>query len=179
MLHIQLSILLSQHCPLYLCIAATYKNTNIPICLEYLIKSSARLYNCNIKREISTKMGNRTLITWFLTWSALHSPLFHLRGTHLQHALGSELPKSFSKNESLGSRIKKKKKGFGEHDSGTHNRKLIRSFLERAIIVSSEVTTLSEITNHNTFLIHYYLIFIKYYSSTYYLNLHWNKWHPH
>lgn len=45
---------------------------------------------------------------------------------------------------------KKKKKGFGEHDSGTHNRKLIRSFLERAIIVSSEVTTLSEITNHNT-----------------------------
>lgn len=45
---------------------------------------------------------------------------------------------------------KKKKKGFGEHDSGTHNRKLIRSFLERAITVSSEVTTLSEITNHNT-----------------------------
>lgn len=46
--------------------------------------------------------------------------------------------------------LKKKKKGFGEHDSGTHNRKLIRSFLERAITVSSEVTTLSEITNHNT-----------------------------
>lgn len=33
-----LSILLPQHCSLYLCIAATYKNANIPKYLEYPIK---------------------------------------------------------------------------------------------------------------------------------------------
>lgn len=48
-LHTQLSILHSQHCPLYLRIAATYKNSNTPKCLEYLIKPSVHLYNCNIK----------------------------------------------------------------------------------------------------------------------------------
>lgn len=140
-----LSILLPQHCPLYLRIAATYKNANIAKYLEYLIKWNAHV------RIIMTLQGK--LAHKWQTWNIQYftsskicfwNSLLRLKGTDLQHDLSSSAPKLLSK-ANLG--LQNEKLRFGEHYSwcATDQKLPWKNYN----YISSEVTILSEITNHN------------------------------